>query len=149
MVRKETVLGILVLTVGLGALCSCASPVEGAWEGRWELAQGADPAGYEVHLTLSKFMVDEPGGAIEYTIFHPDGRLDLCSSTLKGVSKEGTLFEYSEQITKGKCADGLTVRVNSLGEDALEFQRLGADGSPEIEGKLSVQTGIATAKGRL
>ncbi len=149
MVRKATVLRFLALTIGLGALSSCASPVEGAWEGRWELAQGSDPAGYEVHLTLSKFMTDEPGGAVEYTIFHPDGRRDLCASTLRGASKEGTVYEYKELITQGKCVDGLTVRVNSLGEDALEFQRLGADGSAEIEGKLSVQTGIATAKGRL
>ncbi|MDP7113614.1 MAG: hypothetical protein QGH45_16725, partial [Myxococcota bacterium] len=72
----------VVIVLGLGLLASCASPVEGAWEGKLEPPQGSDPAGYEVHLTLSRFMADEPGGAVEYTFFHLDGRRDLCSATL-------------------------------------------------------------------
>jgi hypothetical protein len=139
----------VVVFLGLGLLASCASPVEGAWEGKLELPKGSDPAGYEVHLTLSKFLVDEPGGAVEYTFFHLDGRRDQCSASLKGTSKEGAVYEYTERITAGKCDDGRVVRVSADGEERLDFQRLAADGSAELAVKLGVQTGIDTAKGTL
>ncbi len=147
--RTATAMGILAAALALGVLSSCASPVEGAWEGRWELAQGNDPAGYEVHLTLTRFMTDEPGGAVEYTIFRPDGRRDLCSAALHCESKADGTFQYRESITQGKCDDGRTVRVSTAGEEALDFQRLDSGGVADIAGKLSVQTGIATAKGTL
>lgn len=139
----------VVVVLGLGLLASCASPVEGAWEGKLELPQGSEPAGYEVHLTLSKFMSDEPGGAVEYTFFHLDGRRDQCSATLTGTSKQGTIYEYTERITAGKCDDGRVVRASADGEERLDFQRLADDGSAEMSIKLGVQTGIATAKGTL
>ncbi len=135
--------------LALGMLAACASPVEGAWEGKMELPKGSDPAGYEVHLTLSKFMVDEPGGAVEYTIFFLDGRRELCSATLKCTSREGGVYEYTERIISGKCEDGRVVRASTDGEESLDFQRLARDGSAEIAVKLGVQTGIETARGTL
>ena len=145
--RGTAILG-LVSVLALGWLASCGSPVEGAWEGKKSLAQGSDPSGYEIHLTLSRFVKDEPGGAVEYTIFHLDGRMDVCKSALRCKEKTGETYQYEESITHGKCEDGLTIRASSISEEALSFQRLGADGGAEMEVDLSVQTGIPTAKGR-
>jgi len=136
-------IGLLVSLLGCGA-----SPIEGAWEGKVAYPQGSDPSGYELHMTLTRFLKGEPAGAIEYTIFHPTQEMDHCYGTLKAVSKSGNIYEYAESITQGKCESGLTIRVTSAGEEGLNFQRLDSNGEVAIQAALAVQTGIATAKDR-
>ena len=143
--------GIVVLAL---ALCTvpllvsgCASPIEGAWETKVTYPQGSDPAGFELHLTLVKFMKGEPGGAAEYTIIYPAGRLETCKSSLESVSKASGYYEYKESLIQGSCGDGMTVRVTSTAEDKLSWQRIDADGNVEMAATLDVQTGIKTAKG--
>jgi len=131
-------------TLGL-LLSGCAAPIEGAWETKVEYPQGSDPAGFELHLTLAKFMKDETGGAAEYTIFHENARIVTCKTSLKSVSKAGGTYEYLDSITEGSCEDGMTIRVVPTAEDKLSWQRIGADGNVEMAATLDVQTGIATA----
>ena len=125
-----------------------AAPIEGAWEGKVSNPQGSDPSGYEIHLTLTRFLKGEPAGAIEYTVFHPTQEMDPCSGTLEAVSKSGGIYDYEESITRGKCETGMTIRVTSAGEEGLNFQRIDGSGEVTMQAALAVQTGVATAKDR-
>ncbi len=137
---------LVVATAGM--LGGCAASIEGAWEGKVEHPQGSDPSGFEVHLTLSRFLKGEPSGAIEYTIFHPTQETNTCKATLKATSKAGGVYEYEEAITQGKCVTDMTIRVTSGGPDNLKWERIDADGGVDMAATLGVQTGVATAKDR-
>ena len=130
-------------------LCGCGpSPVEGAWEARIDLPQGSDPSGYEVHLALTRFLVGEPSGAVEYTVFHPTQEMETCKGKLEGVAKEAGGYQYEETITRGKCDTGATIQVAPAGTGSLQFQRIDVDGNAVISGTLETQTGVRTAKDR-
>ncbi len=140
-------LGLLVLCTIPWMLTGCAKPIEGAWETKVTHPQGSDPTGYELHLTLSKFMTGEPGGAAEYKVFREAGRIETCKSTLEAVSKGDGVYEYVESLTQGPCGDGMTIRVRPQPPDKLQWERIDADGNVEMSATLDVQTGIETAKG--
>ena len=142
----RTAIAFAAVALLAALLPACGSSPQGAWEGRVDMPQGSDPTGYEVHVTLTRFMSDETSGAVEYTVFHPNSRLEACSTNLIARSKSGGVFEFEEEITKGPCEDGLTVRVSAAPNDKLKWEKLKADGSVDWSGTLDVQTGLETAK---
>ena len=137
----------LGLTLAFIPACG-SSPIEGAWEAKVDYPKGSDPSGFEVHLTVTRFLRDEPGGAVEYTIYHPTQITEACKGSLKGVSKTDGVYEYKETITQGRCESEMLVRVSDTGGAGLKWERLAADGSVDKTAVLKVQTGIPTAKDR-
>jgi hypothetical protein len=143
-------LAIVVVLLGLflAWIPACGgAPIEGAWEAKVDYPKGSDPSGFEVHLTVTRFLKGEPGGAVEYTIFHPTQKTETCKGSLEGVSKAGGIFEYEETITQGGCVSDMVVRISDTGA-GLKWERLTADGGVDKTAVLSVQTGIPTAKDR-
>ncbi len=148
MTSRPAIVGLFLGLIGLGLGACGAAPIEGAWEAKVDYPQGSDPSGFEVHLTVTRFLKGEPGGAVEYTIFHPTQNMDTCKGTLEAVSKSGGVYEYEESITRGKCVTDMIVRISDTGGAGLKWERLTADGTVDKTAVLKVQTGIATAKDR-
>lgn len=148
MTSRQAIVALWIGLFGIG-LCACgASPIEGAWEAKVDYPQGSDPSGFEVHLTVTRFLKGEPGGAVEYTIYHPTQNMETCKGSLEAVGKAGGVYEYEETITQGRCQGDMLVRISDTGGAGLKWERLTADGTVDKTAVLKVQTGIPTAKDR-
>lgn len=139
--------GLAALFLFLAFIPACGSGPQGAWEGKVDFAKGSSPTGIEVHMTLTKFLKGEYSGAAEYTLFHEDGRLVQCKTTLEAESKGDGVYNYVETVTHGPCKDGMKVQLIPS-EESIQWKRLNADGAEQYSATLKVQEGVKTAKGK-